>query len=86
MRGYDEGKYEFVLAGAGDEPNEGMALEVWEDEALILLAFRSDSGDSFTFTAFKANLPFALVESFLQRARKSLVFADQNLEPLQPDN
>ena len=77
---YDEGKYEFVLAG--DEPNEGMTLEVWEGEALILLAFRSDSGDSFTFTAFKENLPFQLVEAFVQSARKSLIFAEQKLKPV----
>ena len=69
-------KYEFVFGS--DVINDGMYVEVWDEERkeMILFAFRSDANDDFTFTAYKEKLPFALVEQFILEAREWLPFTN----------
>ena len=54
----------------------GMSLELRditsEPTEELLFAFYSDEGDSFTFTAYKEDLPLSLVERFVVEARKRL--------------
>ena len=67
--------YEFVFA-TSEGVYDGVCLEVWtekEPKKLVLFAFRSWTDDRFTFTAYQENLPFALVEEFVQVTRKNLL-------------
>lgn len=72
-------KFEFIRGS--DVINDGMYLEVWNDEEpkeLMLFAFWSDADGSFTFTALQNNLPFALVERFIEVARQDLTEPQQH--------
>ena len=74
MAEFDGRKYEFVFAT--DEINDGVCLEAWQEEEpkeLVLFAFRSWVDNTFTFTAHQENLPFALVEEFMQATRRNLL-------------
>lgn len=65
-------RYEFIRGS--DVRNDGMYLEVCDEEReeVILFAFFSDADGSFTCTAYKENLPFAVVEQFVKAARAGL--------------
>ena len=66
---------EYELIRGSDVSNDGVFLEAWSQEeprSLLLFAFRSDADGGFTFTAYQENLPFSLVEQFIQVARADL--------------
>lgn len=64
--------YNFIRGS--DVTKDGMYLEVCDEERaeVILFAFFSDADGSFICTAYKENLPFALVEQFVKSARAGL--------------
>lgn len=71
---YGNRRYE-ILFGS-DVINDGVYLELnditEEPSENLLFAFWSDVDGSFTFSAYRENLPFELVETFLKEARKRL--------------
>jgi hypothetical protein len=75
-------KYEIILGS--DIVADGMYLEAREVEEpteVLLFAFWSDVDGSFTFSSYKQDLPFVLVEVFVQMARERLpdrTFEQQN--------
>ena len=65
----------YELIRASDVQRDGMALECWEVGATsgpLLEAFWRDSDRDFRFTAFEQNLPFGLVEVFVESALDAL--------------
>ncbi len=74
---YDNHKYE-ILFGS-DVINDGVYLEMNDitdgvigDAKFVLFAFFSDADSRCTFHSFKEELPFPLVETFVQEVRKRL--------------
>ena len=70
-------KYE-ILFGS-DVINDGVYLEMNEiaeeipsHTATVLFAFFSETDGRFTFHCFRQELPFSLVETFVQEARRRL--------------
>lgn len=66
-------KYEIILGS--DIIADGMYLEarpVAEPSELLLFAFWSDINGNFTFSSYKEDLPFILVETFVRIARERL--------------
>ena len=67
---------QYEIIRLSDVVRDGMALELYEitnnDSFQILEAFWSDIDNRFTFSAFKENLPFEIVEKFIFEARKLL--------------
>jgi hypothetical protein len=70
----DSRVYETVMGS--DLINDGMFLELNDltdgGHETILYAFFSDIDSKFTFWAYKNELPFDLVETFVSEARKRL--------------
>jgi hypothetical protein len=69
--------YDIVLGS--DVIDDGMYLEASElggmsqqDRKVVLFAFWSDVDGNFTFSSYEEDLPFALVEAFVQMARERL--------------
>jgi hypothetical protein len=72
---YDGRRFEIVTAS--DVIRDGMGLELTELDVLdpgpVLEAFWHDDGSGFEFIAHRsARVPFALVERFIDEARKRL--------------
>jgi hypothetical protein len=75
-----EGRRYFTVV-ASDVINDGLALELYEGDPSqsvteggpLLDAFRSDGeGGRLTFSAYREDLPVALIEAFLDMARQEL--------------
>lgn len=66
-----EGK-EYEIIFGSDVNRDGFFSECTADanpNEVLLYAFWSDAGEGFTFSAFKEDLPFELVEIFVAQAR-----------------
>ena len=67
-------QYELIFGS--DVDRDGVYLELSTTEGsnteVLLYAFCSDANQGFTFSAFKDELPFDLVELFVAEARKRL--------------
>ena len=71
----DGHRYQTVLGS--DVINDGMYLELRElaggdDEEVLLCAYWSDTDGRFAFHCYRQELPFVLVETFIQEARQRL--------------
>lgn len=61
-----------ILLGS-DVIDDGMYLEAQDKEHNVLLfAFFNDIDGEFTFSAYREDLPFELVEFFVAKARETL--------------
>lgn len=67
---------QYAMILGSDVIHDGMFLEMndvtVEPEETILFAFWSDADGSLTFSAYKEQLPFELVELFMHEARTRL--------------
>ena len=65
--------YQYVYGS--DVPNEGMYIELIDASTgspeTVLFAFRSDATGEITLDAYRENIPLALVELFIARARRA---------------
>ncbi len=82
---FSVGKKQYESVVGSDLEKDGMFLELSDAENnLVLYAFWSDANDGFTFSAYEQELPFSLVEWFVQEARKRLppmsVVEEQNFD------
>jgi len=75
---YDNHKYELLFGS--DTISDGVYLEMNDindgipsNTETVLFAFRSSADNRFTFQCFRQELPLALVEIFIQEARKNLL-------------
>ena len=78
-----EGK-EYEIIFGSDVDDDGFFAECTAEgksDEVLLYAFWSDAGEGFTFSAFKEDLPFELVETFVIQARKRLPPAENVLSP-----
>jgi hypothetical protein len=67
---------EYEIIFASDADRDGVYLELSTanggKEEVLLYAFWSDASQAFTFSAFREELPFELVEVFVAEARRRL--------------
>ncbi|MBW3635169.1 MAG: hypothetical protein KY445_01730 [Armatimonadetes bacterium] len=66
---------EFEIFRGSDIIHDGMYLEARRTSIYrerVLVAFFSDETGKFTFSAYREDLPFELVEAFVTRAREQL--------------
>lgn len=78
-----EGK-EYEIIFGSDVDNDGFFAECTAEgkyDEVLLYAFWSDAGEGFTFSAFKEDLPFELVEIFVAQARRRLPPRENGLSP-----
>ena len=66
---------EYEILFGSDVDNDGFFAECTAEgkhDEVLLYSFWSDAGEGFTFSAYKENLPFELVETFVIQARRRL--------------
>jgi hypothetical protein len=67
---------EYEIIFGSDVDRDGVYLELSTagrgNEEVLLFAFWSDAKQDFTFSAFREQLPFELVEVFVAEARRRL--------------
>ena len=64
-------KDRFEIASDVDE-RDGMGLEVYRDNELIVEIFRDDENKQRTVTAFKENVPLDLIEEAVEAFKKQI--------------
>jgi hypothetical protein len=58
---------------ASDLRRDGLGIELLNDDGVVIAeVFRYDQTNSMVFSAFRSDLPFAVIESFIARAKKEL--------------
>ncbi len=80
---------QYEMTFGSDVINDGMYLELRENYSDVLLfAFWSDADSEFTFSAYQSDLPFDLVELFIQEARRRLppVLPPQEVDALMDED
>jgi hypothetical protein len=72
---YENRRYQMLLGN--DIVNTGMWLEMKDvtdgEDDLVLFAFWSQVDRAFTFHAYREELPFEIVETFVKTARQRLL-------------
>jgi len=70
-----QGRQYDVIVGSDVAERDGMSLEVYEGEALMLKIFYSDADGSMTFSAHQQDLPLAVVEWAIGEGKRRLTAA-----------
>lgn len=58
--------YEIIVASNVSEGNDGIGIEVWERDELIILVFRDDSKKTRTVNTFNQNVSLELIEKIIK--------------------
>ncbi|WP_225037332.1 hypothetical protein [Winogradskyella sp. SM1960] len=58
--------YEIIVASNVSEGNDGIGIEVWEKNELIILIFRDDTKKTRTVRTFNQNVSLELMEKIIE--------------------
>ena len=63
--------YEIIVASDVSE-RDGIGIEIWKDNVLLLDIFRDDTTKKFTISLFVRDLPLELIENSIVYFRKKI--------------
>jgi len=68
-----DGRTYDAAVGSDVSSRDGMFLEIWDGEDLIIVVFYSDADGTMTFTAYREDLPLPVVEWAIVEGKARLV-------------
>lgn len=65
-------EYEFLIASSVTKGHDGLGMECWRGNEMVLEVFRNDETLRFEVTMFEQDVPLELLEYAIPTARESL--------------
>lgn len=62
----DLNNYEIIVASNVSDDNDGIGIEVWENNEIIILIFRDDTKKTRTVHTFNQNVSLELLEKIIE--------------------
>ena len=71
MRSKSLKDYEIIIASDVDT-RDGIGIEIWHDDKLLIEVFRDDGNKNYTFSTYENDLPLELIEASISHFKKEI--------------
>ncbi len=61
-----------VIIGSDVNERDGIGIEIWSKEQLLIEIFRNDKNEEYTISVFEKDLPLSLIEEAIKRFKKEI--------------